>query len=56
MISGLFEVRFKGLTEDGSEAVFGYAATEEAAQRLVDWVTAGYPGWSDVHYIKVTVH
>jgi hypothetical protein len=53
MSNELFEI--VGYSDDGSEAVFGYTTTEEAAKYLVIQVKE-HTGWRDAHYMKVTVH
>jgi hypothetical protein len=53
MNSTLFEVR--GYSDDGFEAVFGYAFTVEAAEYLVCQV-AEQSGWHNAHYVKLTLH
>ena len=51
-----FEIRFRGLVENGSEAILGYADTEEEAQDLVDLISTEFPKWYDAHYVKVVAN
>ena len=48
-----FQIHFRGLDENGSEAILGYADTEEEAQDLVDLISTEFPNWYDVHYVKL---